>query len=106
FEKFPQADPVLTTQMKSVGEAMAIGRTFKEALQKAVRSLEVDSYGFEPKVQRFFPTGESQSTDISRIKDKLRIPNDERLWYIADAFRTGMAVEEIQALTKIDPWFL
>jgi carbamoyl-phosphate synthase large subunit len=106
FEKFPQADPVLTTQMKSVGEAMAIGRTFKEALQKAVRSLEVDSYGFEPRARRLFAAAEGRPNDLTRIKDKLGVPNDERLWYIADAFRAGMAVEEIQALTKIDPWFL
>jgi carbamoyl-phosphate synthase large subunit len=106
FEKFPQADPVLTTQMKSVGEAMAIGRTFKEALQKAIRSLEVDSYGFEPKIHRVLTGGEDQTGYAIQIKDKLRIPNWERLWYIADAFRAGITIEEVQTLTKIDPWFL
>jgi carbamoyl-phosphate synthase large subunit len=106
FEKFPQADPVLTTQMKSVGEAMAIGRTFKEALQKAVRSLEVDSYGFEPKIRQVFPGSAEPDKDMILIKDKLRLPNWERLWYIADAFRAGMAMEEVRTLTKIDPWFL
>jgi carbamoyl-phosphate synthase large subunit len=95
FEKFPQTDPGLTTQMKSVGEAMAIGRTFKESLQKAIRSLEIDSSGFEPK-----------SEDPDAIEEKLRIPNADRLWYIADAFRHGMDIEEIYGLTYIDRWFL
>ena len=95
FEKFPQTDPTLTTMMKSVGEVMSIGRTFKESLQKAIRSLEIDSYGFE-----------SRSSDPDSIKEKLRIPNAERLWFIADAFRSGMELEEIFALSKIDPWFL
>ncbi|HKQ32800.1 MAG TPA: carbamoyl-phosphate synthase large subunit, partial [Thermodesulfobacteriota bacterium] len=95
FEKFPQTDPTLTTQMKSVGEVMAIGRTFKESLQKAMRSLEIDSSGFEPR-----------SDDAGLISDKLRTPNSERLWYIADAFRCGMDVEDIFALTYIDRWFL
>jgi carbamoyl-phosphate synthase large subunit len=95
FEKFPQTDPSLTTQMKSVGEVMAIGRTFKESLQKAMRSLEIDSSGFEPR-----------STDTSVITDKLRTPNSERLWYIADALRCGMSIEEIFSLTYIDRWFL
>ena len=95
FEKFPQADPTLTTMMKSVGEAMSIGRTFKESLHKALRSLEIDSYGFE-----------TMTTDLDLIKEKLRIPNCERLWYIADGFRSGMTLEEIFELTKIDPWFL
>ena len=95
FEKFPQTDPTLTTQMKSVGEVMAIGRTFKESLQKAVRSLEIDSSGFEP-----------MSADTGLIRDKLRTPNSDRLWYIADAFRCGMDIEEIFGLTYIDRWFL
>jgi len=95
FEKFPQTDPSLTTQMKSVGEAMAIGRTFKESLQKAVRSLEIDSSGFEPK-----------SADPALIRERLRIPNSDRLWYIADALRCGMGIEEIFGLTCIDRWFL
>lgn len=95
FEKFPVTDPSLTTQMKSVGEAMAIGRTFKESLHKAMRSLEIDSSGFEPKTD-----------DPAVIKEKLKIPNSERLWYLADAYRTGMDTEEIHDLTHIDPWFL
>lgn len=95
FEKFPQTEPVLATQMKSVGEVMAIGRTFKESLQKAMRSLEIDSFGFEP-----------QSGDLERIREKLRVPNPDRLWYIADAFRCGIKVDEIYKITGIDPWFL
>jgi carbamoyl-phosphate synthase large subunit len=95
FEKFPQTDPTLTTQMKSVGEVMAIGRTFKESLQKAMRSLEIDSSGFEPR-----------SSDSALIRDKLRTPNSERLWYIADALRCGMSIDEIFSLTHIDRWFL
>jgi carbamoyl-phosphate synthase large subunit len=95
FEKFPDADPVLTTQMKSVGEVMAIGRTFKESLQKAIRSLEINSYGFE-----------EVDNDLNTIRSKLKIPNSERLWYIAQAFRREMSIEEVYGLTKIDPWFL
>jgi carbamoyl-phosphate synthase large subunit len=95
FEKFPQTEPVLTTQMKSVGEVMAIGRTFKESLQKAMRSLEIDSFGFEP-----------QSGDSELIREKLRVPNPDRLWYIADAFRCAIKVDEINKITGIDPWFL
>lgn len=95
FEKFPEADPTLTTQMKSVGEVMAIGRTFKESLQKALRSLEINSYGFE-----------RVDDDLNTIRTKLKIPNAERLWYIAQAFRNGMTIEEVYSLTKIDSWFL
>jgi len=95
FEKFPQTDSSLTTQMKSVGEVMAIGRTFKESLHKAIRSLEIDSWGFE-----------SQTQDPELIREKLRTPNAERLWYLADAFRVGMDIEEIFNLTYIDRWFL
>ena len=95
FEKFPQADQTLTTQMKSVGEAMAIGRTFKEALQKAIVSMEIDRYGFE-----------AVSSDMENIKKKLRVPNWERVWYIAEAMRSGMGLDEIYELTKIDRWFL
>ncbi|HSG30503.1 MAG TPA: carbamoyl-phosphate synthase large subunit [Thermodesulfobacteriota bacterium] len=95
FEKFPQTEPLLTTQMKSVGEVMAIGRTFKESMQKAIRSLEIDSAGFE-----------SKTDDLGIIKDKLRKPNPDRLWYLADAFRAGLDLEEIFDLTYIDPWFL
>jgi carbamoyl-phosphate synthase large subunit len=95
FEKFPEADPVLTTQMKSVGEVMSIGRTFKESLQKSLRSLESGSYGLE-------------EVDVSpdRIVARLKIPGVERLWHVAQAIRTGMTVEEIYEYTRIDPWFL
>ncbi len=95
FEKFPEADPVLTTQMKSVGEAMSIGRTFKESLQKALRSLETGSYGFE-----------EVDGDPDRIKTKLKIPGAERIWYIAQAMRIGMDINTIHEYTQIDPWFL
>ncbi len=95
FEKFPEADPVLTTQMKSVGEVMSIGRTFKESLQKALRSLESGSYGME-----------ETEGNPEKIKSKLQIPGVERFWYVAQAIRTGMPVEEIFEYTKIDPWFL
>ncbi|RPI38086.1 MAG: carbamoyl-phosphate synthase large subunit [Nitrospiraceae bacterium] len=95
FEKFPEADPVLTTQMKSVGEAMSIGRTFKESLQKALRSLETGSYGLE-----------EVDSDPERMKTKLNIPGAERIWYIAQAMRTGMDIEAIHEHTQIDPWFL
>jgi carbamoyl-phosphate synthase large subunit len=102
FEKFPEADSTLTTQMKSVGEAMAIGRTFKEALHKAVRSLEIGYQGFES------PTFETDNPDDieAMIRQKLQTPNAERLWYIAEAMRRGMSIETIAGLTAIDPWFL
>ncbi len=102
FEKFPRADATLTTQMKSVGEAMAIGRTFQESLQKAVRSLEIGSYGLEPHVDT------SLSADAARAQlvQSLKTPNAERLWYVADAFRAGMSLDEVFAQTFIDPWFL
>ncbi len=97
FEKFPEADPTLTIQMKSVGEVMSIGRTFKESLQKALRSLEIGSAGFEP--LRGLPA-------LSEIKAKLKTPNADRIWYIAHAMRQGMSIEELYELTWIDPWFL
>jgi carbamoyl-phosphate synthase large subunit len=102
FEKFPLADANLTTQMKSVGEAMAIGRTFQESLQKAVRSLEIGSYGLEPYVDP------DQGPDAARSQliQSLKTANAERLWYIADAFRSGMSLDEVFAQTYIDPWFL
>src|SRR3989475_677154 len=103
FEKFPQADPVLTTQMKSVGEVMSIGRTFKEALQKAVRSLEVDRYGFEPHPS--LAEGDPDEV-VAQIRERLRRPDPERLWHVADGLRMGISVDEIYALTKIDHWFL
>ncbi|MDR1647718.1 MAG: carbamoyl-phosphate synthase large subunit [Zoogloeaceae bacterium] len=95
FEKFPQADSTLTTQMKSVGEVMAIGRTFQESLQKALRGLEVGVDGFNLK-----------SVDPETIDEQLARPTPERLWYVADAFGIGMALEKVFALTRIDPWFL
>jgi len=97
FEKFPEADQTLTTQMKSVGEVMAIGRTFKEALQKALRSLEQDRAGLG--LDRPAP-------DAETLRDRLRVPNPDRILYLAEAFRRGIPREEIAALTGIDPWFL
>ena len=99
FEKFPQADATLTTQMKSVGEAMAIGRTFKEALQKALRSLEIKRFGL-------IGDGNDKHADGDTLRLKLAIPNAERIFYIAQAFQHGMSVDEIFELTKIDRWFL
>jgi carbamoyl-phosphate synthase large subunit len=106
FDKFPQTKDTLGPQMKSVGEAMAIGRTFKEALQKALRSLEIGSYGFEEKVSSFKFQVSSPEEVLEMIQGRLRTPNAERLWYVADALRLGMSVEELYQLTKIDPWFL
>jgi len=103
FEKFPGADDTLTTQMKSVGEAMAIGRTFKEALQKAIRSLEIDAYGLETRIR---DTQGGRDGLLKGIRESLRVPKCDRVFHIADALRLGMDIEEIHALTKIDPWFL
>ncbi|MFQ5682050.1 MAG: carbamoyl-phosphate synthase large subunit [Candidatus Binatia bacterium] len=103
FEKFPKAEDILTPQMKSVGEVMAIGRTFKEALQKAMRSLEIDSYGFDEKIPL---SHNNRKGDLTLIHRGLEIPNARRLWSVAAAFRMGISVREIHALTKIDPWFL
>jgi carbamoyl-phosphate synthase large subunit len=103
FEKFPQAKDILTPQMKSVGEAMAIGRTFKESLQKAMRSLETGSFGFEPKVDL---SEEGKQTSLEIVREKLRRPNASRLWYLGDAYRLGMTTEEIFDLSAYDPWFL
>ncbi len=108
FEKFPGADPTLTTQMKSVGEAMAIGRTFKEALQKAVRSLEVDRSGllsFQG-LDRGMPAGLNREESVDKVRSLLRTPHPDRLWHLADAMRLGMPLQDLFALTKIDPWFL
>jgi carbamoyl-phosphate synthase large subunit len=100
FEKFPQTEPRLTTQMKSVGEAMAIGRTFAESLQKAMRSLEIGRDGFNSLI-------EPQATDeISVLRGYLHIPTPDRLWHIADAFRLGMDLTEIHQQCAVDPWFL
>jgi len=102
FEKFPQADATLTTQMKSVGEAMSIGRTFKESFQKALRSLEIDRYGLESRRDR---DGAAEH-GIADIRQKISVPNWERIWYIADGLRAGMTVDEVFSLSRIDPWFL
>jgi carbamoylphosphate synthase large subunit/REP element-mobilizing transposase RayT len=99
FEKFPQADPTLTTQMKSVGEAMAIGRTFKEALQKALRSLEIKRFGL-------CGDGNDKRLDADALRLKLAIPNAERVFHLAQAFQDGMSIDEVFDLTKIDRWFL
>jgi carbamoyl-phosphate synthase large subunit len=135
FEKFPQTDPTLTTQMKSVGEAMAIGRTFKESIQKALRSLEVGAWGFgggsaeyKPPIAAYQNGGLTASGNIPKvagagpapvqasnrppiaprdvIQQKLVTPNAERIFFIRHAFRAGFTAEEIHNLTKIDPWFL
>ncbi|MEW6167854.1 MAG: carbamoyl-phosphate synthase large subunit [Pseudomonadota bacterium] len=100
FEKFPQADSRLTTQMKSVGEVMAIGRNFQESLHKAMRGLEVGSDGFEPQV------ADHSAESLNEIRAELAIPRAQRLWYIGDAFRAGMSVDDVHQASKIDPWFL
>src|SRR6266700_1038556 len=97
FEKFPEADQTLTTQMKSVGEAMAIGRTFKEALQKAVRSLEQDRWGL---------VMDPAPADVESLKQKIRIPTAERCFALAEGYRRGMSTQEMHELSAIDPWFL
>ncbi|MEO5717327.1 MAG: carbamoyl-phosphate synthase large subunit, partial [Chthoniobacterales bacterium] len=99
FEKFPEADAVLTTRMKSVGEAMAIGRTFKESLQKALRSLEIKRFGL-------LGDGRETRVDEETLRRKLSVPNAERIFYVAQAFQDGMSIEDIFGLTKIDQWFL
>ena len=104
FEKFPQADRTLTTQMKSVGEAMAIGRTFKEAFLKSVRSLELGKYG------SLFPAGPEDASDEDEdetgLRKRLVVPNDRRMWALFRALRRGWSVEALHELTKIDRWFL
>ncbi|HEX4895517.1 MAG TPA: carbamoyl-phosphate synthase large subunit, partial [Solimonas sp.] len=100
FEKFPQADSRLTTQMKSVGEVMAIGRNFQESLQKAMRGLETGSDGFDPQVAEFTPE------TLTQIRTELAIPRGKRLWFVGDAFRAGMSLDEVHRLSRIDPWFL
>jgi carbamoyl-phosphate synthase large subunit len=97
FEKFPTADPNLSVSMKSVGEAMAIGRTFKEALQKGLRSLEIGVAGLEDL---------KYEVSHEQLIEKLKNPNAERIFYIKDALKKGMSIDEIYALTKIDRWFL
>ncbi|MBI5376390.1 MAG: carbamoyl-phosphate synthase large subunit [Candidatus Schekmanbacteria bacterium] len=99
FEKFPQADQTLTTQMKSVGEVMSIGRNFKEALQKAVRSLEIDIKSLEI-------YDEAKSLSDEMIKKRIQSTNWQRLWFIAEALRRNISVKEINTLSSIDPWFI
>jgi len=110
FEKFPQADTTLTTQMKSVGEAMAIGRTFKESLQKCLRSMEIGRSGLggDGKPWRLGDQvyGDREVLPKDVITRKLSIPNAERIFFIRHAFRAGFSMEEIQQITQIDPWFL
>ena len=101
FEKFPGANDRLTTQMKSVGEVMAIGRTFQESFQKALRGLETGVTGLNEKVQ--FPV---EISDRDRLRQELRYPGAERLWHVADAMRQGFTFDDVAKLTGIDPWFL
>ena len=104
FEKFPEADPELTVQMKSVGETMAIGRTFKESLQKALRGLEIGHFGLGGGKKDLWGTPKQPTMDD--IVSKLARPNEHRIFYIRFAFKAGMTVEQIHELTNIDPWFL
>ena len=106
FVKFAQADDTLTTQMKSVGEAMSIGRTFQESLQKAMRSLEIGSYGFESQFPKGVYPSSLNEDERDNLIDALRIPKAERLWHIGDAFRAGMTLKEVHQYTGIEPWFL
>ncbi len=108
FQKFKGADPTLTTQMKSVGEVMAIGRTFKESLHKAIRSLELDLYGLSSRlgIDRGLPDEFDSKGAVDRVVQSLRTPVPERVWHVADAMRLGFSNEELFGLTKIDPWFL
>jgi carbamoyl-phosphate synthase large subunit len=119
FEKFPNTNPELTVQMKSVGEAMAIGRTFKESLQKAIRSLEIDRFSLDKKHISQMANRESQTANGDKrfaigdkqlsppqLREKLRSNCWDKIWYVAEAFRRKLSTDEIFALTKIDPWFL
>ncbi len=100
FEKFPLADARLSTQMKSVGEVMAIGRTFQESLQKALRGLEIGVDGLDERL------ADGDDDDLDNLRHELRFPGPHRLWYVADAFRRGLTLDEIHDLSGIDPWFL
>ena len=108
FQKFKGADPTLTTQMKSVGEVMAIGRTFKESLQKAIRSLELELNGLVSRfgLDRGVPAGFDRQAAADKLNRVLRKPLPERLWYVADAMRLGWTDADLFATTKVDPWFL
>jgi carbamoyl-phosphate synthase large subunit len=105
FEKFKGADDTLTTAMKSVGEVMAIGRTFQESFQKAVRGLEIDKAGLESPLGKR-PGEAFAPADLVRIRDEMRVPRARRIFWVGEALRAGMTVEEVQAITFIDPWFL
>ena len=108
FEKFAGVDRVLTTHMKSVGEAMSLGATFKEALQKAIRSLETDRYGLVS-LHGLDGKKDAAGSDhplYERLQSEVRIPTADRLWFLADAFRIGMSVDELYHLSRVDPWFL
>jgi len=100
FEKFADADPVLTTQMKSVGEVMAIGRTFQESIQKAMRGMETGTTGFNEILDR------DADGAMDKLRQELRVPGADRIRYVADAFRCGMTLQDIFELSRIDPWFL
>ncbi|MFN0053737.1 MAG: carbamoyl-phosphate synthase large subunit [Planctomycetales bacterium] len=104
FEKFPEAEPTLTVQMKSVGETMAIGRTFKESLQKAIRGLEIGHFGLGGGKKDAW--GTDQQPSQHEIESKLATPNAERIFFLRYAFKAGMSVEQVRELTNIDPWFL
>ena len=108
FQKFRGADPTLTTQMKSVGEVMAIGRTFKESLQKAIRSMELNMNGLSSRegLDRGIPDAIDRQHAIERVRHHLRTPIAERVWHVADAIRLGLSNDDLFAITKIDPWFL
>ncbi|MDD2752463.1 MAG: carbamoyl-phosphate synthase large subunit [Candidatus Omnitrophica bacterium] len=106
FEKFSSADPTLTVSMKSVGEAMAIGRTFKEALQKGLRSLEIKKSGLETMLFKGQKEFKADNEMMEKLLEKLRIPNAERIFYLGDALRLDMDIEQIHEATKIDRWFL
>ncbi|MFY8201127.1 MAG: carbamoyl phosphate synthase large subunit, partial [Pirellula staleyi] len=103
FEKFPEADSTLTTQMKSVGETMAIGRTFKESFQKALRGLEVGAFGFGADSKDLWYT--DRRPDEEEIRNLLSRPNADRVWYIRYAMLSGMSIDEIHSITRIDEWF-
>src|SRR5207253_8930246 len=100
FEKFPQADRTLTTQMKSAGEAMAIGRTFKEAFMKGMRSLELGRSGL------LFAASNMDDEDDAALRKRLAIPSDRRMWDLFRAIGRGWTIEQLHEVTKIDPWFL
>ncbi len=105
FEKFKGADDVLTTAMKSVGEVMAMGRTFQESMQKAIRGLEIDRCGFESPLRKA-PGEAFTAAEKAKVDAEIRVPRAHRLFWVGDAFRAGMAVDEVYGATGIDPWFL